>query len=63
MKEKCCDIKVERTKDGVCIKLTGDDAEGRCKELLGKCCSEEELEKCFEECCTSEECCPTQKCC
>lgn len=51
MKEECCDIKVTEIENGYRIEVTGKDLKGRCKSVFEKCCSEENIKKCFQSCC------------
>ncbi len=48
MEKQCCNFSVTELEDGYRLEVTGQDVKGRCKTILEKCCTGENMKNCFQ---------------
>ena len=53
MSKNCCDINVKEIENGYSVEITGDGVKEKCKTVFDSCCSEENIKKCFQNCCST----------
>ncbi len=53
MKKECCNVKVSETDNGYCVEVEGEEVKSKVKEVMGNCCSKDQMKNWFPSCCSS----------